>query len=169
MIVIGLIISQISLNYCRNQISGNFMHQLRIFALLTLLSFSILANANAKPDPSSSVSDYTNPDLVFRLLLAEIASQRGELNLASELFLDLAKQTDSALLAERATRLTTYTRNGTIALEASKIWNELNKDSIDAQQALSEILVANNKLNEPNQFFKSFYLKKKQGRVVFYT
>jgi len=34
----------------------------------------------------------------------------GELNLASELFLDLAKQTDSALLAERATRLTTYTR-----------------------------------------------------------
>ena len=83
------------------------MHQLRIFALLTLLSFSILANANAKPDPSSSVSNYTNPDLVFRLLLAEIASQRGELNLASELFLDLAKQTDSALLAERATRLTT--------------------------------------------------------------
>ena len=34
--------------------------------------------------------NYTNPDLVFRLLLAEIASQRGELNLASELFLDLA-------------------------------------------------------------------------------
>jgi tetratricopeptide (TPR) repeat protein len=161
MIVIGLIISQISLNYCRNQISGNFMHQLRIFALLTLLSFSILANANAKPDPSSSVSDYTNPDLVFRLLLAEIASQRGELNLASELFLDLAKQTDSALLAERATRLTTYTRNGTIALEASKIWNELNKDSIDAQQALSEILVANNKLNEAKPILQKLLLKEK--------
>ena len=161
MIVIGLIISQISLNYCRNQISGNFMHQLRIFALLTLLSFSILANANAKPDPSSSVSNYTKPDLVFRLLLAEIASQRGELNLASELFLDLAKQTDSALLAERATRLTTYTRNGTIALEASKIWNELNKDSIDAQQALSEILVANNKLNEAKPILQKLLLKEK--------
>ena len=160
-IVIRLIISQISLNYCRNQISGNFMHQLRIFVLLTLLSFSILANANAKPDPISSDSDYTNPDLVFRLLLAEIASQRGELNLASELFLDLAKQTDSALLAERATRLTTYTRNGTIALEASKIWNELNKDSIDAQQALSEILVANNKLNEAKPILQKLLLKEK--------
>ena len=160
-IVIRLIISQISLNYCRNQISGNFMHQLRIFTFLTLLSFSILANANAKPDPISSDSDYTNPDLVFRLLLAEIASQRGELNLASELFLDLAKQTDSALLAERATRLTTYTRNGTIALEASKIWNELNKDSIDAQQALSEILVANNKLNEAKPILQKLLLKEK--------
>ena len=137
------------------------MHQLRIFVLLTLLSFSILANANAKPDPISSDSDYTNPDLVFRLLLAEIASQRGELNLASELFLDLAKQTDSALLAERATRLTTYTRNGTIALEASKIWNELNKDSIDAQQALSEILVANNKLNEAKPILQKLLLKEK--------
>lgn len=160
-LVIRLIISQISLNYCRNQISGNFMHQLRIFTFLTLLSFSILANANAKPDPISSDSDYTNPDLVFRLLLAEIASQRGELNLASELFLDLAKQTDSALLAERATRLTTYTRNGTIALEASKIWNELNKDSIDAQQALSEILVANNKLNEAKPILQKLLLKEK--------
>jgi hypothetical protein len=103
-IVIGLIISQISLNYCRNQISGNFMHLLRIFALLTLLLLAVIANA--KPDPSSSIDNYTNPDLVFKLLLAEIASQRGELNLASELFLDLAKQTDNALLAERATRLT---------------------------------------------------------------
>jgi len=137
------------------------MHQLRIFTFLTLLSFSILANANAKPDPISSDNDYTNPDLVFRLLLAEIASQRGELNLASELFLDLAKQTDSALLAERATRLTTYTRNGTIALEASKIWNELNKDSIDAQQALSEILVANNKLNEAKPILQKLLLKEK--------
>ena len=137
------------------------MHQLRIFTFLTLLSFSILANANAKPDPISSDSDYTNPDLVFRLLLAEIASQRGELNLASELFLDLAKQTDSALLAERATRLTTFTRNGTIALEASKIWNELNKDSIDAQQALSEILVANNKLNEAKPILQKLLLKEK--------
>ena len=94
-------------------------------------------------------------------MLAEIASQRGELNLASELFLDLAKQTDSALLAERATRLTTYTRNGTIALEASKIWNELNKDSIDAQQALSEILVANNKLNEAKPILQKLLLKEK--------
>ncbi|MEY3370940.1 MAG: hypothetical protein RLZZ361_1610, partial [Cyanobacteriota bacterium] len=68
------------------------MHLLRIFSLFTLLSFGALAIA--KPDPSSSLDNYTNPDLVFKLLLAEIASQRGELNLASELFLDLAKQTD---------------------------------------------------------------------------
>jgi len=117
--------------------------------------------ANAKPDTSSSVDNYTNPDLVFRLLLAEIASQRGELNLASELFLDLAKQTDSALLAERATRLTGLTRNGTIALEASKVWNELNKDSNDAQQALSEILIANNKLGEAKPILQKLLLKEK--------
>lgn len=158
-IVIGLILSQISLNYCRNQISGNFMHLLRIFSLFTLLSFGALAIA--KPDPSSSIDNYTNPDLVFKLLLAEIASQRGELNLASELFLDLAKQTDNALLAERATRLTSYTRNGAIALEASKIWNELNKDSIDAQQVLSEILLANNKLNEAKPILQKLLLKEK--------
>jgi tetratricopeptide (TPR) repeat protein len=135
------------------------MHLLRKLTFITFLLFSILANA--KPDTSSSVDNYTNPDLVFRLLLAEIASQRGELNLASELFLDLAKQTDSALLAERATRLTGLTRNGTIALEASKVWNELNKDSNDAQQALSEILIANNKLGEAKPILQKLLLKEK--------
>ena len=135
------------------------MHLLRKLTFITFLLFSILANA--KPDPSSSADNYTNPDLVFRLLLAEIASQRGELNLASELFLDLAKQTDSALLAERATRLTGFTRNGTIALEASKVWNELNKDSIEAQQALSEILIANNKLSEAKPILQKLLLKEK--------
>ncbi|MFM1781377.1 MAG: hypothetical protein RLZZ181_142, partial [Pseudomonadota bacterium] len=122
------------------------MHLLRIFTFITFFLFSILANA--KPDTSSSINNYTNPDLVFRLLLAEIASQRGELNLASELFLDLAKQTDNGFFAERATKLTGFTRNAALALEASKVWNELNKDSADAQQALSEILIANNKLSE---------------------
>ena len=135
------------------------MRLFRKLTLITFLLFSILANA--KPDPSSNADNYTNPDLVFRLLLAEIASQRGELNLASELFLDLAKQTDSALLAERATRLTGFTSNGTIALEASKVWNELNKDSIDAQQALSEILIANNKLNEAKPILQKLLLKEK--------
>ena len=135
------------------------MHLLRKLTFITFLLFSILANA--KPDPSSNADNYTNPDLVFRLLLAEIASQRGELNLASELFLDLAKQTDSALLAERATRLTVFTSNVTIALEASKVWNELNKDSIDAQQALSEILIANNKLNEAKPILQKLLLKEK--------
>jgi tetratricopeptide (TPR) repeat protein len=135
------------------------MHLLRKLTFITFFLFSILANA--KPDPSNSADNYTNPDLVFRLLLAEIASQRGELNLASELFLDLAKQTDSALLAERATRLTGFTRNGTIALEASKVWNELNKDSIEAQQALSEILIANNKLSEAKPILQKLLLKEK--------
>ncbi len=135
------------------------MRQLRKLTLITFLLFSILANA--KPDPSSNSDIYTNPDLIFRLLLAEIASQRGELNLASELFLDLAKQTDSALLAERATRLTGVTRNSTLALEASKVWNELNKDSIDAQQALIEILIANNKLSEAKPILQKLLLKEK--------
>ena len=135
------------------------MHLLRIFTLITFLLFSILANA--KPGTSSSAVNYTNTDLVFRLLLAEIASQRGELNLASELFLDLAKQTDNALLAERATKITGYTRNAALALEASKVWNELNKDSIDAQQALSEILIANNKLSEAKPILQKLLLKEK--------
>ena len=135
------------------------MHLLRIFTFITFFLFSILTNA--KPDTSSSINNYTNPDLVFRLLLAEIASQRGELNLASELFLDLAKQTDNGFFAERATKLTGYTRNAALALEASKVWNELNKDSADAQQALSEILIANNKLSEAKPILQKLLLKEK--------
>ncbi len=131
----------------------------RILTLITLLIFALLANAKA--NPTNSEYHYTNPDHVFRLLLAEIASQRGELNLASEIFLDLAKQIESPLLAERATRLSNYTKNGKIALEASKIWNELDKDSIDAQQVRTEILIANNKLSEAKPILQKLLLKEK--------
>lgn len=135
------------------------MRLFQILVIILTIFFSIFANA--KSDSSNSADNYTNPDLIFRLLLGEIASQRGELNLASEIFLDLAKQTNSDILAERATRLTGYTRDSTIALEAAKTWNTLNSESLDAQQALSEILIANNNLDEAMPILQKLLTKEK--------
>ncbi|MSQ80863.1 MAG: tetratricopeptide repeat protein [Candidatus Methylopumilus sp.] len=135
------------------------MRLFQILVIILTIFFSIFANA--KSDSSNSADNYTNPDLIFRLLLGEIASQRGELNLASEIFLDLAKQTNSDILAERATRLTEYTRDSTIALEAAKTWNTLNNESLDAQQALSEILIANNNLDEAMPILQKLLTKEK--------
>ncbi|MDZ4211009.1 MAG: tetratricopeptide repeat protein, partial [Methylotenera sp.] len=63
-----------------------------------------------------------NAEFVYKYLLGEIAGQRGELSLASQLFLDLAKQTRDPRLAERAAKVAAYANQPALALHASTLW-----------------------------------------------
>ena len=59
---------------------------------------------NFNPNLPPKITD-ANAEFVYKFLLAEIATQRGDFNSAGHLYLDLAKQTHSIPLAERATRV----------------------------------------------------------------
>lgn len=83
-----------------------------------------------------------NAEFVYKYLLGEIAGQRGDLSLASQLFLDLAKQTRDPRLAERAAKSAAYARQQQFALEAAVLWAELDPDSLEAQQASSQMLIS---------------------------
>lgn len=76
-------------------------------------------------------------DILFKVLLAEIAGQRGKLEIAIENYLDLARSTRDPLLVERATRVAIYARKDDAAFEAAQLWVELDPKNPDAHQVLT--------------------------------
>jgi tetratricopeptide (TPR) repeat protein len=79
--------------------------------------------------------------VLFKLLLAEIALQRGQNNVAAQSFLDLTKETRDPRIAQRATEVALNTRFFGVALETAGIWLAADPDSQQARQVLAALLV----------------------------
>ena len=80
-------------------------------------------------------------DILFKLLVAEIAGQRNQLDISVENYLELAKETRDPLLASRATRIAVYARNDAAATEAALLWAEVDPGNADAHQVLAVMAV----------------------------
>ena len=76
-------------------------------------------------------------DLLFKLLMAEIAGHRGLLDVSVENYLDLARTTRDHRIVERAARIAVYARNDAAALAAARLWVELDPRNPDPHQVLA--------------------------------
>ena len=125
------------------------MPQIKKIAIAILMCFagltSLHAGAETKTAPTITSA---NAEFVYKYLLGEVALQRGEATLGSQLFLDLAKQTRDARLAERAARAAVFANQPGLALQASTLWAELDPASQEAQQASSQLLIASGNIKE---------------------
>jgi predicted Zn-dependent protease len=108
---------------------------------------------NFNPNLPPKITD-ANAEFVYKFLLAEIATQRGDFNSAGHLYLDLAKQTHSIPLAERATRVAGNSRNGRVALDSAKVWSSLDPKSVQAQQILAELYITSGNLSKAKPIVK---------------
>ena len=143
------------------------MPQIKKIAAALLIAFagvsSIVAHAETKLAPAAPTITPTitsaNAEFVYKYLLGEIAGQRGEVTLASQLFLDLAKQTRDPRLAERAARAAAYANQPGVALQAATLWVELDPNSLEAQQASSQLLVASGNLNQAKPHIQKLLAK----------
>ena len=122
-------------------------------------SLTALAEANIKPTITTAT-----PEFVYKYLLGEVAAQRGDIVLASQLFLDLAKQTRDVRLAERAARAAAFANQPSIALQAATLWADLDPDSLEAQQASSQMLVESGNLKQAKPHIEKL-LAKEETRV----
>jgi len=86
--------------------------------------------------------------LLYEFLVAEIAGQRGNLQVASEAYLDLARTTRDPRIAKRATEVAMYAHQAAAARAAAKLWLDVQPDSLNAQKSLAALLVSEGKLNE---------------------
>jgi tetratricopeptide (TPR) repeat protein len=86
--------------------------------------------------------------VLFKFLLSEIAAQRGNLQLAAQGYLEMAKTTRDPRLAKRATEIAAYGRLQNLALESARLWLELDKTNAQARQTVAALLVSGNKLSE---------------------
>lgn len=88
-------------------------------------------------DPIPSLS--LTPQLMYRLLAAEIAAQRGQVGNAAVTYLSLAQETRDPRIARRATELALAERSLEHALPAAQLWHELAPESPIASQTIESL------------------------------
>ena len=86
--------------------------------------------------------------LVFQVLLAEIALQRGDAQLASSAYADLAQRTRDPQVLERTVEVAGYARRFDLALDAARRWVEVDPESKRAQQMLVSVMILANQLDD---------------------
>lgn len=115
-----------------------------------------VAEAPARPaePPAKLPSNALTSDILYKLLMGEIAGQRGNLRFAAKAYLDIAQNTRDPRLARRATEVAMYGRFNDLALEAAGLWVELEPGSAQARQTLVSILVSGNRLADAKPFLQ---------------
>lgn len=122
--------------------------------LLLAVSLSACAQSPVvvKPAPlpvtAKPAGEGLSSQVLYQILLGEIASQRGELRLSAEAYADLAGKTRDARVAQRALELAQYARQPALALRSAQLWRELEPDSVKAVQSLVSRLLANGRVKE---------------------
>lgn len=82
------------------------------------------------------------PGLLYELLAAEIAGQRGAATVALAKYLELAQRTRDPRIARRAAEIAFFEKDNVRALEATRIWVETDADNMEARQTLAGLLIA---------------------------
>ena len=103
--------------------------------------------AAPSPTPDRSVEELSEPTL-YEFLLGEIALQRGDLPLAARTYLELARRTRDGRVARRAVEIANQAREPELALEAARLWHEIEPASGHALQVLAATLVAAKRVDE---------------------
>ena len=96
------------------------------------------------PLPEQQLTD----DLMFNILLAEIAGQRGEFDVSVERYLEAAQAAQDPRVAERAMQIASFARKYDLALIAARRWVELDGTNIDARKSLTALALQAGDLNE---------------------
>jgi tetratricopeptide (TPR) repeat protein len=104
--------------------------------------------APAAPRPGDA-RDMDQPgQVVYQVLLAEIALQRGDLDLASKAYADLALRTRDPKVLERTVEVAGRARRFDLALEAARLWLDVEPSSKRAQQMLASVMILSNQLDD---------------------
>ncbi len=91
--------------------------------------------------------------LLYQIMAAELALQRGDPGSAFATYLSVARQTRDARIARRATEIAVAGRAGPQALEAAGLWRELAPASHEARQAHALLLAGGGRLAEAEPLF----------------
>lgn len=125
----------------------------RLAAAAVAALAAAIASAQSAPAPeprdagataaSREAEDALPADVFYRILLGDIALQRGEPAVAARAYLEAARATRSAALARRATEIAVGTRQRSAIEPAAKLWQELDPAAERPGQVLAAIAAGN--------------------------
>jgi tetratricopeptide (TPR) repeat protein len=103
--------------------------------------------------------------LLFQLVSAEVAIQRGEVATAYATLMKIARDTGDPRLARRATEVAVSARAAPEALEAASLWRRLDRGSAEADHMYSALLLNAGRYDEARDILQR-QLKKDPDPVV---
>ncbi len=84
--------------------------------------------------------------VVYQVLLAEVALQRGKNEFASQAYADLAVRTRDPAVIARAIEVASYARRFEVVQELARLWMQVEPESKRAQQVLVGVMIMSNQL-----------------------
>lgn len=117
---------------------------------------SVAVQSSSSPKSTSQVSSDFSPQVLYQLLVAEVAGQRGQLDVAVANYLAAAKESRDPAVASRAVRIAMFAQAFNEALQAAQLWVELAPDSADAQRMVAPLLLAYGRAPEALKHYQRF-------------
>ncbi len=106
--------------------------------MLVLAAAAPLARAQSAPDAETLTPAQTySPEVMYRILVGEIALQRGEPALAARAYYEAARDSQDPTLARRATEIALFARQRGLAMDAAQLWQKLDPSSDRARQMVT--------------------------------
>ena len=107
---------------------------------IKVLNSAELSPESIEPAETELPNVNLDGDLLYQLLLGEIATHRGELNTAAKSLVSAAEKTEDPRVAERATQVALSAEQFEMAKSAAKLWARLETTSDQPKEALAIIL-----------------------------
>jgi len=131
----------------------NMLH--RLAALSCIPALFLAGCASQAVNERAAEPQGTTTDANSHLMIAEIALQRGEYNVAATEYVKAAQLSNELLLAQQATKVSFENGQETAASAGARRWLELEPASIDAHRYLAVATLRLHQLDESRTHFQS--------------
>ncbi len=141
------------------QIPKSRREPLRVGLLSGLASAVLIACSSLPLVPSIAVADGhqdTRSQLMFNIMIGELAGRRGQLNVATEAYMSAAEISDDQRVAERATQLAVWGRRWGDAEMVGNRWLSLAPESAEAHEMLAQVYLQTDQANRATEALSSF-------------
>jgi tetratricopeptide (TPR) repeat protein len=109
------------------------------------------AQAPVAPTPSepsapaasqADAVDELTPEVLYRILVGDVAMQRGDAALAARAYFEAARDARDPILARRATEIALFARQRSLALDSARLWQELDPKADRARQMVASLAMS---------------------------
>jgi tetratricopeptide (TPR) repeat protein len=87
-------------------------------------------------------------EVMYKLLLAEIAGRRGQVSLALDNYLEVAEETRDPGAAERAVSIAVFARDEERGIKAARLWTEVSPTNLDARRVYGALLMRAGRIDQ---------------------
>ena len=141
--------------------------QSRFFLLFVVISMMALTACSSQPvktptkeepvaekaPPPLPKMDLT-PEVLYNILVGEIAGRRGEYGLSVRALSNAARETGDPRLVARATRAAIYSKRYAEALDTATMWVRLRPDDEEARESLATVMLALDRPDDAKMHFE---------------